>query len=176
MLFPFHEHPEMQSSDHVPTGGGADYSLETHCLFDAPAATVWRETVTVTAYPLWWPAIKKVVFHGNGEQLHEGSIVEYHLRGFLPYTLVFSTLITACVPNSYIQMEAFGALQGVGRTLLQETDGVSRASFHWDVSLTSPLLRWVGRWRPLHALFSANHDYCMRQASRLMKARVENAV
>jgi len=72
-------------------------------------------------------------------------------------------------------MTASGDLEGTGISMLEEHNGVTLATFQWDVTLTSPLLRRLSRWRFFHNLFTWNHDYAMRSAVRNMQKRVHHA-
>lgn len=151
------------------------FDLVTRCTFAAPASTVWRETVNVTAYPEWWPAMKKVTILGEESGLQQGSEVSYVIQGFLPHSLQFQTVVTVCQPFSRIEMTATGDLRGVGISTLEEQDNGTLATFRWNVELMPPVLRNLSRWRLFKELFVWNHDFTMRRAVRNMKARVEHA-
>lgn len=151
------------------------YNLVTRCTFQVPAKTVWDVTVDVTAYPEWWPSMNQVVIKGNEVTLQEGSNIDYTIKGFMPHSLHFQTCVTRCIPFSRIEMTASGDLEGTGISTLEEHDGVTTATFRWDVVLVPPLLRRLSRWRLFHLFFTWNHDFAMRSAVRNMQKRVHHA-
>lgn len=150
------------------------FHLTTHCTIKAPAARLWDETINISAYPHWWPSIKKVVLHGNDRQLQQDSRLTVHIRGFLPHTLVFSALIISCVDCDHIELSVSGGLEGSGRFSLAESGAETEVRFQWNVDLASPLLHFLSKLPPVHALFAANHHYVMRKAMQRMKLRMED--
>ncbi len=151
------------------------FDLITCCTINAPVSAIWRETVNVTAYPEWWPDMKNVTIHGKEPCLQEGSEVSYIIRGFLPHTLQFQTVVTQCQPFSRIEMTASGDLKGVGISTLEGQGDRTLATFRWNVEIMSPFLRKLCKWWLFRKLFAWNHDFTMRHAIRNLKARVEHA-
>lgn len=151
------------------------YNLVTQCTFQAPAKAVWNVTVDVTAYPEWWPYIDNVVIQGGEPTLREDSNIHYTIKGFLPHSLRFQTRVTRCTPFSRIEMTASGDLEGTGISTLKEHNGVTLATFKWDVELRSPVLKRLSQWKLFHDLFTWNHDYAMKSAVKNMQKRVHHA-
>lgn len=153
-----------------------EYRLVTQCTFQAPAEAVWDVTVNVTAYPEWWPYISHVVIEGDETTLQEGSDIHYTIKGFLPHSLKFQTHVTHCRPFSRIEMTAHGDLEGTGISSLEEHNGITLATFQWNVALIPPLFRSLSQWGILHKVFTWNHDFAMRSAVKNMQKRVYNDV
>ena len=151
------------------------FKLVTQWTFRATAREVWDVTVDVIAYPEWWPYIHNVVIRGEETQLQEGSQIDYEIKGFLPHSLRFNTHVTRCEPFSRIEMMASGDLVGTGLSILDESNGVTRATFIWNVALTPPLLNNLSQWKLFHWLFVWNHDFAMRSAVKNMQKRVHYA-
>ena len=152
------------------------YKFVTQCTFQAPAKAVWDVTVNVTAYPEWWPFMSNVVIQGNETTLQEDSNIHYTIKGFLPHSLQFQTHVTRCLPLSRIEMTAHGDLEGTGISSLEEHNGITQATFQWNVVLIPPLLNKLSQWGLFHKLFVWNHDFAMRSAVRHMQRRVHHAV
>jgi uncharacterized protein YndB with AHSA1/START domain len=153
-----------------------EYKLVTQCIFQAPAKAVWDVTVNVTAYPEWWPYMNNVVIQGNETTLQEDSHIHYTIKGFLPHSLQFQTHVTQCIPFSRIEMTACGDLEGTGISLLEECNGITLATFQWDVVLISPLLKSLSKWGLFQKLFIWNHDFAMRSAVKNMQKRVHHGI
>ena len=115
------------------------YSLVTQCTYQAPAKAVWDATVDVTAYPEWWPYVDNVVIQGGETRLQEDSDIHYTIKGFLPHSLQFQTHVTHCTPFSRIEMTASGDLSGTGISTMEQHNGVTLATFRWNVELRSPV-------------------------------------
>jgi len=153
-----------------------EYNLVTQCTFQAPVRDVWDVTVNVTAYPEWWPYMNNVVIQGGETTLQEDSNIHYTIKGFLPHALQFQTHVTRCIPYSRIEMTAHGDLEGIGISSLDEHNGITQATFQWNVVLNSPLLNRLSEWRLFHKLFAWNHDFAMRSAVKNMQKRVHHGV
>ncbi|MBN1958498.1 MAG: hypothetical protein JXQ81_11330 [Desulfuromonadales bacterium] len=152
-----------------------DFQLVTECSFGASAKAVWDVTVDVKAYPQWWRCIHNVEILSGEERLQQQAIIEYTLKGFLPHKLRFRTFITECVPLSTIVMKVNGDLEGTGISTLEEQNGTTLAKFHWNVSLTHPVLRRLGRSRLGHKILVMNHGFAMQRAVTNMRRRVHAA-
>ena len=152
-----------------------EYDLVTHCTFQAPSRAVWDTTVNVTAYPEWWPCINTVAIQGAETTLQENSNIHFTIKGFLPHSLQFQIHVTHCIPFSRIEMTASGDLEGTGICTLNEHNGVTLATFHWNVLLIPPLLNRLSQWRLFHKLFVWNHAFAMRYAVKNMQKRVNHA-
>ncbi len=152
-----------------------EFNLVTKCTFQAPAKAVWDVTVDVNTYPEWWPCISNTVIEGDEPRLQENSNIHYRIKGFLPHSLNFQTQVTRCVPFSRIEMTVRGDLEGTGISLLDEHNGITLATFHWNVVLIPPLLNHLSQWRLFHKLFIWNHDFAMRYAVKNMRKRAYHA-
>jgi uncharacterized protein YndB with AHSA1/START domain len=152
-----------------------EYNLVTQCTFQAPVKAVWDVTVNVTAYPEWWACIDDVVIQGNEPTLQENSDIHYTIKGFLPHSLRFQTHVTKYIPFSRIEMSVSGDLEGTGFSTLDEHNGITLATFHWNVALTPPLLKYLSQWKLFHKIFVWNHDFAMKYAIKNMQKRVHHA-
>ena len=144
------------------------FILVTQWTFRATAREFWDVTVDVIAYPEWWPYIHNVAIRGKESRLQQDSLIDYEIKGFLPHSLRFHTHVTLCEPFSRIEMIASGDLEGTGISILDESNGVTRATFIWNVALTPPILDRLNQWKLFHSLFVWNHDFTMRSAVKNM--------
>ncbi len=150
------------------------YDLVTEFTFHAPPKDAWDVTVDVTAYPEWWPYINNVTIEGKEATLQEGSNIHYMIKGFLPHSLQFQTHVTRCIPFSRIEMTASGDLKGTGTSLLAEHNGITLATFQWNVVLLPAVLSRLSQYKLFHKLFVWNHDFAMRSAVINMQKRVHH--
>ena len=116
-----------------------------------------------------------VAIRGNESRLQQDSRIDYEIKGFLPHSLRFHTHVTRCEPFSRIEMMASGDLVGTGISILDESNGVTRATFIWNLALTPPILDRLSQWNLFHNLFVWNHDFTMRSAVKNMQERVHYA-
>lgn len=72
-------------------------------------------------------------------------------------------------------MMASGNIVGTGLSILDESNGVTRATFIWNVALTPPLLSNLSQRNPFCWVFVWNHDFAMRSAITTMQMRVHYA-
>ena len=102
-----------------------DFKLDPQWTFRTTARKFWDVTVDVIAYP----EIHIVVIRGDETQLQEGSQIDYEIKGFLLHSLRFNTHVTRCEPFSRIEMMASGNLVGTSLSILDKSNGVTRATF-----------------------------------------------
>src|SRR5262249_26398830 len=93
-----------------------------------------------------------------------GAKGERAVRGFLPYSLNYTTTITKSEAPRDLTYDATGDLVGDGRFLLKQVGGQTEVFLFWNVSTQG---RWLNRLAPLlRWLFAWNHNYVMRNGER----------
>ncbi len=96
------------------------------------------------------------------------------MRGFLPYSLIYTTTITKSEAPRELAYTADGDLVGSGGFMLKEISAAREANgsgeaetevtIDWNVDTKG---KWLNRLAPvLKWLFAANHNYVMRRGER----------
>jgi len=156
----------------------AVYSFITTWRFSQPIDRVWQAINAAEDYPRWWPNILYYHCLTPNNPHGVGARGQRAVRGFLPYSLQYTTVITKSESPYELAYDADGDLVGDGRFVLQEISGADAASntgtevtIYWNVSTRG---RWLNRLAPvLKWLFAANHNYVMRRGQRGLKKWLE---
>jgi uncharacterized protein YndB with AHSA1/START domain len=152
----------------------AAYSFITIWRFPQPIERVWSAINTPEDYPRWWPNILFYQCLTPENPRGVGAQGRRAVRGFLPYSLHYNTVIIKSDPPHELTYTADGDLVGDGRFVLKEladrpSPGVSNYSgtevtIYWNVDTKGP---WLNHLAPLLKwLFAANHNYVMRRGQR----------
>jgi uncharacterized protein YndB with AHSA1/START domain len=152
----------------------ATYSFVTIWRFPQPTDRVWQAINAAEDYPRWWPNILYYRCLTPDNPRGVGSRGHRAVRGFLPYSLQYTTVITKSEPPHDLEYDADGDLVGNGRFVLKEiptsqTSGAMDAAgtevtIYWNVSTKG---QWLNRLAPVFKwLFAANHNYVMRRGER----------
>jgi uncharacterized protein YndB with AHSA1/START domain len=145
----------------------------TNWFFRAPVERVWEEIVDIPSWPSWWASWRKAAFHGSASPLQLGSVIDHEVRGDLPYSLRFRTVVTRFEPPQLLEIESSGDMVGTGRLVLEPRDHGTAVTYNWDVGLSNPLLNLLGKLSFTRAMLEKNHDYVMDEGYRGLKKRVE---
>jgi hypothetical protein len=93
--------------------------------------------------------------------------VRVETKGFLPYVLRWSYVVTDAKPAKGFAIEAAGDIEGHGRWVFQPDGPSTNVTYYWNVRAEKPLLRYFSFL--LKPLFKANHDYVMRKGEEGLK-------
>jgi len=155
----------------------AEYSFLTVWRFQQPVQTVWNAINAAEDYPRWWPNILYYKCLTPDNPRGVGAKGERRVRGFLPYSLCYTTTITKSQSPRDLAYDAEGDLVGRGRFVLREIDagplaGGTEVLIYWDVATRG---RWLNRLAPLLKwLFVANHHHVMRRGQLGLKRWLES--
>jgi uncharacterized protein YndB with AHSA1/START domain len=151
----------------------AAYHFITIWRFQQPVERVWEAINTAEDYPKWWPDILFYECLTPENPRGVGARGRRAVRGFLPYSLVYTTTITKTEAPRELVYTADGDLVGSGSFLLEEktemspngaSGPVTEVTIYWNVGTKG---RWLNRLAPmLKWLFAANHNYVMRRGER----------
>jgi hypothetical protein len=147
----------------------AGYSFVTVWNFDQPIGAVWEAINRAEDYPQWWPDILYYKCLTPDNPRGVGATGERAVRGFLPYSLEYTTVITKTEAPRDLAYDAQGDLVGSGRFILEDVGGAggparTKVTLYWDVSTKG---KWLNRLAPLLKwLFAYNHNYVMKRGER----------
>jgi Polyketide cyclase / dehydrase and lipid transport len=129
---------------------------------------VIRVLVDVEALPEWWPSVYlRVHIVAPGSSDGVGGVVDFHTKGWLPYTLRWRSTALDPVSASGFALSASGDLEGEGRWSFVQDGPEVEIVYDWRVHATKPLLRrldWL--FRPA---FEANHRWAMARGEESLK-------
>lgn len=118
--------------------------------------------------PRWWPSVYlSVNVVTPGDEKGIGKRVELHTRGWLPYTLRWSFVVTENREPHGFTLEARGDFVGRGEwTITPEADGV-RVVYDWRVRAEKGLLKTFSL--VMKPVFSWNHRWAMDQGYQSLR-------
>jgi len=135
----------------------------------------WRVRATVAEvqdiigqpleYPRWWPS----VYLNARETTLPGSAarrVEFHTRGMLPYTLIWTACVVERTPEKIV-IEASGDLEGRGVWSFSQDGDYADITFEWNLDVNKPFVRYMTPM--LRPVFEANHRWSMEQGESSLR-------
>jgi uncharacterized protein YndB with AHSA1/START domain len=139
-----------------------DYKMISVWRLPASTLEVFDIIADTLSLPRWWPAVylevrelKPGVMHGLGR------VMDQHVKGSLPYTLRWQSLVTEVEPGSSITIEARGDFLGRGRWVFEQDGEWTVATYSWHVRINKPLVR--GLSFVMKPIFYANHRWAMKR-------------
>jgi hypothetical protein len=154
----------------------ASYRFVTRWRIPASIDDVWVVLDAADRYGEWWPAF--VEFRDMTPGTHGvGSRSKHVVKGVLPYSLRYVTVVTHYAPPHEVGYDATGELVGCGRFTVDSDGDETQVTFYWNV-------RTGGFWMNLLApvfkpVFVWNHHRVMAQGERglntLLAKRAENS-
>jgi hypothetical protein len=113
-------------------------------------------------YPRWWPSVylecRETSF---GKPNGTGRCVQFHTKGWLPYTLEWEACTTETIPSRQIAFNATGDFTGRGVWSFTQDGAFTDITFEWNLEPGKPLLRYLTP--VMRPIFEANHRWAMRQ-------------
>jgi hypothetical protein len=136
------------------------YSFLTTWLLETSRAAAWEVLEDPRGWPEWWRGVQRVEELDAGDTERVGSRYRIAWRSRIPYELEFDFTVRKVDAPCCMEGDAEGDLQGHGRWLLFERDGVTAVLYEWSVGTTR---RWMNLAAPLaRPVFAYNHDVVMR--------------
>jgi hypothetical protein len=135
------------------------YSFVTRWEVDAPIERVVDALSAVEDWPSWWRGVRSVERIAEGDASGVGAIRRFTFRSLLPYSLVFSVLVTEVSAPHRLAGQATGELEGTGVWTLSAQDGRTQVRYDWNVRTTRC---WMNLLGPIaRPIFARNHDIVM---------------
>ncbi|HLP96190.1 MAG TPA: SRPBCC family protein [Saprospiraceae bacterium] len=150
----------MPSSAPIPKAG-TGYHFITHWRFQATCEEIYRILEDVDALAQWWPSVYlDVKIREKGQPGGVGKVVELYTKGWLPYTLRWSFVVTQTQFPTGFSLQAIGDFAGAGVWHFEQDGHDCLVTYDWHISAEKPLLKKMS-WL-LKPLFSANHHWAMK--------------
>jgi uncharacterized protein YndB with AHSA1/START domain len=136
------------------------YAFVTTWLLETSRASAWEVLEQPQQWPEWWRGVERVEELDGGDADRVGSRYRIAWRSRIPYELEFDFTVRKVDSPCCMEGDATGDLQGSGRWLLFERDGVTAVIYEWKVATTK---RWMNLIGPVaRPVFDYNHDVVMR--------------
>jgi len=146
------------------TSMSKEYRFITQWKIKAPLPQVWDAIYDSLNWPDWWKGVLAVKDIEKGGAHGVGGIRRYTWKSVLPYTLSFNMRLTQVQDLSLLEGEAFGELEGEGRWLFIEQDGITHVEYHWNVITRKSWMNYLSFL--LKPAFKYNHDVVMRWGAK----------
>jgi Polyketide cyclase / dehydrase and lipid transport len=146
-----------------------DYEFVSQWRVVASVAEVSEIVGDALALPRWWPQV-----YLSARELEAGHAVTrvgqrigLHTKGFLPYTLRWSFVVTENREPYGSTIEAEGDFVGRGMWTFSQDGEAVNVRFDWRIRADKPLLRWFSfLFKPL---FRLNHAWAMARGEESLK-------
>ncbi len=149
-----------------------DYRFVTHWRVEGTCEQVYEILIEPEGYARWWGDCYKRIEHLRDNDTHGvGGASRIVNKGFLPYTLTWtSTLIKENPPHGFT-IQASGELDGEGQWELKQDGDCVNIIFHWNVRLTK---RWLQRLAIIVKPFLiVNHNYVMNLGQKHLQEEIQ---
>jgi hypothetical protein len=136
------------------------YRFLTTWLLETSRVSAWEVLEDPVSWPEWWRGVQRVEELDGGDADRVGSSYRIAWRSRIPYELEFVFTVSKVDAPCCMEGNAVGDLEGHGRWLLFERDGVTAVVYDWNVSTSK---RWMNLLAPVaRPIFDYNHDVVMR--------------
>jgi hypothetical protein len=136
------------------------YAFITTWLLATSRASAWEVLEDPLSWAEWWRGVERVEELDGGDSERVGSRYRIAWRSRIPYELEFDFRVTKVDSPCCMEGDAEGDLEGTGRWLLFERDGVTAVIYEWRVATSK---RWMNLVAPVaRPVFEYNHNVVMR--------------
>jgi hypothetical protein len=145
-----------------------DYHFVTHWRVTGTVEDVSAIIEDLRHLPRWWPAVYLAVDEIDpGDARGIGRTVDFHTKGWLPYTLRWRARVIESRSPYGFTIKATGDFDGRGIwTFRQDSDEVD-VVFDWKLRAEKPLIRQMsGLLKPL---FERNHVWAMARGEESLR-------
>jgi uncharacterized protein YndB with AHSA1/START domain len=113
-------------------------------------------------YPRWWPSVYLECREtASGLPSGKGRRVQFHTKGWLPYTLRWEAYTTETQMPSRIVFDTAGDFVGRGVWSFTQDGEFTDIAFDWKISAGKPVLHYLTP--VMRPVFEANHRWAMQQ-------------
>lgn len=138
------------------------YHFITNWTVEASSAEVYDILSDAEGLKRWWPSVyldTKIIKPGDSRNV--GKEVSLYTKGWLPYTLRWTFIVTEASRPFGFTIKAQGDFDGRGIWKFQQDGSRCRITFDWQLNAEKPLLKAFSFL--LRPAFSANHRWAMKR-------------
>lgn len=149
-----------------------DYHFVTHWKVEATPDEVYDVLSDAGALANWWPSVYLQVDPiASGDEEGLGATYQTVIKGLMPHRLRWQSTVTALRRPEYIEIQAHGDLEGVGRSVIRAgEDGTTEVEFDWRVRAEEPFLKFSSY--VLKPAFGWNHNWAMERGEESLKLEI----
>lgn len=146
----------------------ARYKFETNWILEADITEVSAILEDVESLTRWWPSVYlEVDIVEPGDEKGIGRKVSLFTKGWLPYTLRWSFVVTDSNQPYGFALTADGDFIGNGVWTLEQRGSKAHVRYDWEVIADKPLIRNLSFiFKPI---FAANHRWAMAKGEESLK-------
>jgi len=149
-----------------------DYVFITRWRVEASIEEVSDILDDAPSLPRWWPSVyldvRELAPGGAGGV---GRVIELFTKGWLPYTLRWSFVVTESNRPHGFSLQASGDLVGSGVWTLTQDGPIADIVYDWRVRADKPILRYGSFiFKPI---FAANHRWAMARGEESLKLEIQ---
>jgi hypothetical protein len=134
-------------------------------------AAVYDIMADEEALPRWWPAVALgAKIAEPGDENGVGREVRLHMKGWLPYTLLWQYRIVEARRPRVRKLEAHGDFEGVGIWSFEVEGSATIVTFDWRLVVEKPIIKALTF--ALRPIFSANHVWAMARGEESLRLEV----
>ncbi|MDL1902493.1 polyketide cyclase [Anaerolineae bacterium CFX9] len=149
-----------------------DYHFITHWRVKADRQTVIDLLSDAEDLPRWWPSVYLEVRELEpGDENGIGRRVSLYTKGWLPYTLRWSFVVSESNPPDGFTIRAEGDFVGRGIWTFTQDGEYTDITYDWQIAATKPLLKMLSPL--LRPIFAKNHLWAMAQGETSLKLELE---
>jgi hypothetical protein len=118
--------------------------------------------------PRWWPAVSLAAdVLEPGDENGIGRHVRLHMKGWLPYTLLWQYRVVEARRPQFRVLEAHGDFVGRGIWSFEPDGAATIVSFDWHLVVEKPIIKALTfAFRPI---FAANHVWAMARGEESLR-------
>jgi hypothetical protein len=150
----------VEASNAPGTDGMVIYEFSDHWVLDAPIHDVWNLLNDINKLHTWWPGVQARIL-GPEPYPHQETITEWHMTGFLPYTMHFWIVYTEVTAPKTKKFRVVGDLNGEGSWTFHTINNSTLSTLSWKVGTTHLFLGTLSHIPAAMRLMEMNHEYMM---------------
>lgn len=146
----------------------ATYRFRTVWRVHGSCEEVFAILTDAASFPRWWPSVylrAEIVEAGGADGT--GRAVRLLTKGWLPYTLSWTSRIASQQPPARLAISASGDFDGTGVWQLRPIDTGTEVTFDWNISVTPAFLKAGSLF--LRPIFGANHRWAMARGGESLE-------
>jgi hypothetical protein len=97
-------------------------------------------------------------------------VSQNYTKGWLPYALKWSFEVKKIKKPFYLEIQAFGDLEGQGVWSISEIKQGCQVVYDWQIAANKPILKKLS-WL-LKPIFAANHHWAMQKGEESLKLEI----
>jgi hypothetical protein len=139
------------------------YNFETNWKFEADIEQIWG-LINEFNYGEWWEGLDSKRIKSESTKLAVGDRFMLFFTTKLPYQLSFESEVVKLESPTYLEIKAFGELEGQGVWTLSQEGSITHVQCIWKVNTNK---KWMNTLAPLlRPAFVWNHNQVMNEGAK----------